>query len=507
MNKSILNSTITAAMAIGLAACSSGSDVAGIGGSGVTPVAVKSSGTITGFGSVYVNGVKYDSSSSTFSIDDNPGIESDLAVGMRVTVNGSVNSDGISGTASSISFNDDLEGPVSNIQPLPYDTTRTLTVLGRQVVIDSTTTSFDVTGVLAGTAFDFDLIANTDHVEISGFLDSNNVMKATRVELKAQPFDINSVVEIKGTIETVNTTLETFTLEGAASTTISYAGATIDNSLPGGVAIGAFVEAKGLCTDASCATVNASKVESGLDDFNDNDKVEVEGIITSLTNQNSFEVNGIPVDASSATRIPASINLAINMEVEVEGTINGSTLIATKVKDESNDLKIEATISSVTPANSSFELEPVSGQTITVMIDKSTEVDDNVGSITNPDDLITSLNSGDFVSVEGYDGGSGMVVASEVERDGPDDIIVQGVITASAGSNISGTVTVLGVTIPYNNNTEFQRADDTPFNNATEFFGAITNGTTLVKVKDKEAGGGGGNTPVGTADEIEIELP
>ncbi len=67
MKKSILYSAITAATAISIAACSSGTDVAGIGGSGVT-----SSGTITGFGSIFVNGVEFETSSSTFNVDDNP---------------------------------------------------------------------------------------------------------------------------------------------------------------------------------------------------------------------------------------------------------------------------------------------------------------------------------------------------------------------------------------------------------------------------------------------------
>ena len=103
MNKSILHSAITAAMAISIAACSSGSDVAGIGGSGITPTGITSSGTITGFGSIIVNGVKFETSTSTFSIDDSPsGSQDDLAVGMRVTVNGTVNSDGVNGTATSV---------------------------------------------------------------------------------------------------------------------------------------------------------------------------------------------------------------------------------------------------------------------------------------------------------------------------------------------------------------------------------------------------------------------
>jgi len=504
MNKSILNSAIAAAMAIGLAACSSGgSDVAGIGGSGVTPSAVKSSGTITGFGSVYVNGVKFDSSSSTISIDDNPGVESDLAVGMRVTVSGTLIDDS-NGTATSISFNDDLEGPVSNIQPLPYDTTRTLTILGRQVVIDSTTTSFDISGTLPG-PFDFDSIADNNHVEISGFLDSNGVMKATRVELKATNFNHNAtIVEMKGTVENFNS--PTFNLANTTAVTIDVTSAVIDNNLPGGIVEGAFVEVKGTCSSGACSTINASKVESGFDDFNDNDKVEVEGIITGLTDQNIFEVNGIPVDATNASeRIPASINLVLNKEVEVEGTIVNGTLNATKVKDESEDTKVAATVSNPNFSADSFQVTPVSGQPpITVKIEKSTEVDDDSDIITNPDNVISNLSSGDYVSVEGYDDGSGTVIASEFKREAQDDVIIQGTITA--GSTLAGSVTVLGVTIPFDGDTEFENEIDAPFANADAFFSAIQLGATLVKVKDKEVGAGGSNL-VGIADEIEIELP
>ena len=81
MNKSIVYCATAAVVALGLSSCSSGSDVAGIGigGSGVTSASgYVASGRITGFGSVYVNGVEYQTSSSTFDIDGNPdGVETD----------------------------------------------------------------------------------------------------------------------------------------------------------------------------------------------------------------------------------------------------------------------------------------------------------------------------------------------------------------------------------------------------------------------------------------------
>jgi len=508
MNKSIINSAISAAIAISITACSSGgSDVAGIGGSGIT-----SSGTITGFGSIFVNGVEFETSSSTFSIDDNPnpGSESDLAIGMRVIVNGTVNSDGVSGTATSVSFDDQLQGPVGTVSAIDADGTgRTISVLGTTVALNSTTTIFDISGTQPG-PFDFDTIAAGNNVEINGFPDSNGIVQATRVELKQATFVVDSsIVELKGTITGLAGT--TFTLQGLAGVTVDASVAAIDD-LPGGLADGASVEVKGTCPDLACATLEATRVEGQTSGFDDNAKVEVEGVITRYVSDSDFDVDGFPVDASGAgvQRIPPTFILGIDKEVEVEGTVVSGRLIATKVKDEGGNVKIAATVTAVNSAAGSFELTPVSLQpAVTVMIDTSTRIKDDVGTF-NSAALLDNLSIGtDYVFVEGYDDGTGKIIASEVEREAPDDVIIQGIITA--GTATSGNVTVLGVTIPFDssgggNATDFEDENDLPYATAADFFNDVTLGITLVKVKDKEAGGGGSN-PVGTADEIEIELP
>ena len=114
MNTLLTKSALSAAIALTLVACGgSGSSggVAGIGGSGFI-----SSGSVTGFGSVFVNGVKFETGSATFDIDDSgSGSQDDLAIGMVVKVNGSINDDGVTGTATSISFDDELQGPVSSL--------------------------------------------------------------------------------------------------------------------------------------------------------------------------------------------------------------------------------------------------------------------------------------------------------------------------------------------------------------------------------------------------------
>ena len=98
-----------------LQACSSGSEqVAGIDRGGA-PIAatVGSSGTITGFGSIFVNGVEYDTASANIRIDGAAGTEADLRVGQVVTVTGTLDSGSTTrGKAQTVSFNAAVEGPV-----------------------------------------------------------------------------------------------------------------------------------------------------------------------------------------------------------------------------------------------------------------------------------------------------------------------------------------------------------------------------------------------------------
>ncbi|MGD8582741.1 MAG: DUF5666 domain-containing protein, partial [Gammaproteobacteria bacterium] len=365
MKKSILNLSLTAATAISIAACSSGSDVAGIGGSGYV-----SSGTVTGFGSIFVNGVEFETGSATFSVDDDPnGTEDDLAIGMRVTVTGSVNTDGVTGTATSVTFDDELQGPVSSVSDIDADgVSRTITVLGTQVVLNSTTTNFDISSSATGT-FDFINISAGDNVEISGYFDSTGILQATRIELKEQDFVVDSsIVELKGTITNlVNTAFE---LAGLNGISIDASSATLDD-LPSGLENGTLVEVKGTCPDPACMTIKATRVEGETDDYDNDDDVELEGIITRYVDDSDFDVNGFPVDASGAQKEPASLELQPDVLIEVEGTIVNGVLVASEVELEGGDIKIAATVATKDASAGSFDLEPLSGHTITVKIDTS----------------------------------------------------------------------------------------------------------------------------------------
>ena len=98
MNKTHLKLLVSSLLIFGGTGCSDsnsgGQDVAegGIEGTGRVATSSTTVGTITGFGSVFINGVEYETDSSEISTDDNDNAsESDLQVGMIVSLTGSVN--------------------------------------------------------------------------------------------------------------------------------------------------------------------------------------------------------------------------------------------------------------------------------------------------------------------------------------------------------------------------------------------------------------------------------
>ena len=99
-------------------------------------------GKITGFGSIYVNGIEYDTAGASYDVDDSSASGDDaLAVGMVVKVQGSVNPDGRTGQADSVSYDDDIEGAVANLATDMGDPgIKTFTIMGVPVRASKRTT-------------------------------------------------------------------------------------------------------------------------------------------------------------------------------------------------------------------------------------------------------------------------------------------------------------------------------------------------------------------------------
>ncbi len=302
-----------------------GTNVAGIGGTGRTI-----SGTITGFGSIFVNQVEYDIDNADISINDdnNPGLsQADLRIGMLVTLVG--NDDGTVGVASQVVYDNEITGPVSGLvtTTLPGGgEKKSFLIFGADIEVKDTA-EFD-NGVT------FPSLADGDIVEVSGLFNSSTTLIATYIKKTDDLNPGNSEVKIKGAPATG-------TDAGAGDSFIMNNNATVNiidgitdlSDLPGNrVSDTQFIEVKGILVSDIPVVIDALSIE--LEDEgigSDGDEVSIEGFISEFVDNSNFKVSGQQVDATGAAFVPAGLALNNDLRVEVEGTVVNGTLIADKV--------------------------------------------------------------------------------------------------------------------------------------------------------------------------------
>ncbi len=434
-------------VAILVAACggggSSGGMTAGIDGGG----RVTATGTITGFGSVHVNGVHYVTTGATITLDDNPGAESDLRVGQVVRIEGRIDQGGVNGTATRIIFDDEVEGPVQSIDRV----NSRLVVLGRTVQV-STQTSFDdsisprsLEGVAVG-----------DRIEVSGRVATTGVVDATRIERKAA----QSSVEVKGTVGSLDTNARSFAL---SQLTVSYASAQLNGFASGQPVNGDRVEAFGSVDANGVLVATRVERESGGAAGNADEQADYEGLVTSFVSATDFAVAGQRVTTTASTTYEGGTasSLALDVPVEVEGRFNASgVIVATKVQfRRGSDTEFSGRVDSVNAAGNSLV---VFG--ITVRVNSLTRFEDHSGADVQRFSL-ANIAVGDYVEVDAYNDGSGLV-ATKLERDDDQgEVQLEGVAQNVAAPNF----TVGGVAVTTDGNTEFRDTNGVTVNAAAFF--------------------------------------
>ena len=465
------------AMTLGLAACGGGSGGDSSASGGGTAVVAK--GTVTGFGSIYVNGVKFETDSSSFDVDDAPGTQDDLAIGMVVTVRGTVDGNGTTGTASSVVFDDDIEGPVSGMTTAADGLSKSFTVFNTTITVDSVSTVFE--------GITFASLADGDLIEVSGYMGLGGELQATYVERKSVLSYNSSEVELKGTVSGL--VGNSFSLNGM-TVTFDPTGVTTDLSEVNGGAVtnGAYIEVEGIINSAT--TLTATRIESESQSVGDDgDEISIEGVITDYVDISNFKVNGQQVNAVSAELEPAGLTLANGMQVEVEGELSGNALMADEVETRDDEIEIAATVSSVDTANRTITLRLASGL-ITVGTDNHTLMDDETNAVS----LLTlnDLANGDYLEIEGHLNG-GNVIASHIQRDSMDEEVLKGPVE----SFVSGSsITILGITVNTGVSTQFENSNDVSMTSSA-FYAALSNGD-IVEIEDDHPADG-------TADEVEFE--
>lgn len=284
----------------------------GSGGTGVTLAHAVSIGSVDGFGSIIVNGVRYDISSANVSLAD----EASLQFGMTARVEGTVDTALSTGTATQVTSAADLRGTASGIDTV----SGSLAVMGILVTTDEATVYDDGLVSLAG-------LTNGDTVQVYGLPAAPGTLRATRIEKLAA----SAAPVVSGAVTSLDTGAQTFVI---GNLTVNYAAASFAGGLSASaLANGQLVRVRAAVSPAAYV-LTATQVEPwyAVPTAN-NVAVALEGVITNYTSLGSFELLGVPMDASSAQITGGPGNAIGNgVKVEVSGAMNNGVLVVTKLK-------------------------------------------------------------------------------------------------------------------------------------------------------------------------------
>jgi Domain of unknown function (DUF5666) len=369
-----------------LAGCGGGSGgIAGIPGTGGTGVYAQ--GSIAGFGSVILNGIKFDDTAAVVQVDGVTVSPASLRLGMVASVQGQRGADLTLGVASSIEVWSVAQGPVRQVQAGQF-------MLAGMTVQTDLNTAFDgvmsTTGLTAGqTVAVWGLQAGTD----------GQRWTATRVAVvTATPVVCSGMVVASGGLRYLN-------------------GVVLTGAVANGLLAGQLVRVLGaLSANGSTLAVTSVRGIGGVSADLTGVDAELEGLVTTKLSSTRFLLGNIEVDASTATFVASAatflqgtVPITVGMRIEAYGTWQGQVLKATSIEIENEEspqvVEIKASISTFTSL-ANFVLR---GQRC-----------DATGAVVSGG-LVSSLKAGVTVKVKGTKNGDVLVVTSMAIGTATDD--------------------------------------------------------------------------------------
>ena len=385
-----LAGALTLAGAALLAACGGGGDSAGIGTGGTGSFSV---GPVTGFGSIFVNGVRYDDNGArlvdddgtvkVLGSDDNP-----LKVGMVVEVSGSVDDNGVR-RAAQIAYGAEIKGPVTAVDAAAGS----FQVFGITVRTTTTTVYEDFGGVAT--------LAPGNVVEVHGQPDASGRIVATHVEREAASeaayIADDGEYRLRGPVAQLSGSgaAYTFSVRGVA---IRTDGATRIDGTP---ADGAAVSLRLHPVRQGDGRYLAERVKVRQASYSDVPPAaegEVEGYVSGFdAATGSFRVAGYAAQLGSGVVYEDGVaaDLKDGIRVEAKGRIQGGVLMVTKLEFESRDDDDDGDDDEVSGGAMQFEFKGVAAcsscsassgtfrvKGVTVTYDSGTRFDDGLSGTT-----------------------------------------------------------------------------------------------------------------------------
>lgn len=416
-------------------ACSGGSDDDDVVSGGSSPVVAR--GVITQLGSVYVNGVKYETpNGGSYSNDDSNGNVADYEVGQVVSIRGQRNDDGATGVADKVQYEAEIEGTAD----------ASGNINGIVIVQTPKTNAQGIPNPLA----------NNVRYEISGIWIDNNTIESTYIKVDD---DGDGEDEIKGFVKNL----------GGGSFDVRSIGFTGYTGTPA-LSNGNFVEVH--FNPATCSappnvtcTLTSVELEDDFFDQAEGQEIEIEGAA-------NLDTSGCPVDADfkiDMTCIDWDNKPTVFMDgltgpgdvvagsrVEAEGHMVGGLLVADKIKGRGNRVRITSIAGNVDIGPGTFDL--IEGNIEVTTMNGVTMFED--GLTINTLDSGAALNG---IQVRGVRSGPSTMLALRIKLDdlsgGGDLHELRAEVDENGADPASNTLTVMGVVSVANANTELEIED------------------------------------------------
>ena len=430
-------------------ACSNSTDPGPSPGEAITSVGVISG--IDNQHNIDVNGITYSTTNSTIYNDESGSLD----VGMVVTVDGVMDENKHHGEAHTIHYEAAIKGVVVAND---VSNSNTLDVMGQTVVVD------DMTMYVSGDANypTLDSIPVNAYVEISGLPLMDGTLKATRVELEAEAYEVGMILKVKGKVSEVGDMY--FTLNGL---TVMYDDNTdFINFTQQDIAAGLCV--KVLSTQAFDPTAMNLTADSitlkrhGVDAGHE-DKVELYGEVTSDgVTDNMFMLNDQSVMITDRTHyVLGSVDdIVKGAMLQAKGRLDeNDVLIAEKIKFQvPHNVIISGIVDAVNPDENTLQVMGAM-----VYVDNTTWMKDHpqnapshpqnpgMPMVTSemPSFSLSDIAPGDFVMIHGsYSVQQDAVLARKLQRKKPEhpaQVHVVGPVTNVDTEN--NLITIAGVKV------------------------------------------------------------
>lgn len=392
---------LAALVGSGVISCGGGDGI-GSGGTGTVPVV--STGTVSGFGSIVVDGGRFDDRGARVEVENQPGTLTlaEARLGQRVEVEAEAD-----GTARVVRLQAQVRGRVDRRVAHGF------VVLGQTIAVNNDAASGPVTQFGDGYASATDVQVG-DAVEVHGVVRpeaAGSVVQATRVDrLATAP----TVLKIAGVVVDPTTagSTTTFHLGDLVVTVDAAAVDPVGAPIVAGRSVVVFGRATKLGGTADARTLLADRVS--LKRATAGATAYLGGVVANLDAvARTFSLDGITVSYADATIQPAGSSVAEGRYVQVRGSYLadqsfGATLVT--VRDGSGtETELKGTVTGYDAAAGSFLVRDVA-----VSLARDTELECSGG-----------LADGRFVEVHGRLASNG-VVATEVHCGGePSGAVVE----------------------------------------------------------------------------------